>query len=95
MIFTSTLFGFAYGFVVGMLWCFALNYPFKGWLMYSIVLAFSGIALFLAIAQKTMEVKMNQESRQQTRANGHVLFMLLVVGIVTGLVALLIRLIFF
>jgi len=94
MIFTTTAFGAIYGCIVGLIWALALNFLIKSGLTYGSIIGGS-LALLFALEQKRTEIKEKKELREMTKSFGNLFFMLLIIGVVTGLIAWLIRFIFF
>ena len=94
MIFSTTLFGALYGCIVGLIWAFALNLSHKSGLTYGAIIG-ALLALIFAIHQKYAEIKANRELREMTKTSGNFFFILLVVGVSSGLIAWIVRAVFF
>ena len=94
MIFGTTFFGVLYGCIIGLVWAFALHIDSLTGLTYGGCLG-GGLALFFAINQKITELKFKKEFREMTKTNSNFFFMLLVIGVLSGLITWAIRAIFF
>ena len=94
MFFSTTFFGALYGCIVGLVWAFALNLSYKSGLTYGAIIG-GTLALIFAIDQNYNEIKAKRELREMTKTFGNFFFILLLIGVVTGLIAWLIRFIFF
>lgn len=94
MIFVTTAFGAIYGCIVGLIWALALNLLIKSGMTYGSIIGGS-LALLFALEQKRTEIKEKRELREMSRSFGNLFFMLLFFGVLTGLIAWAIRVIFF
>lgn len=94
MIFSTTLFSALYGCIIAFVWSLALQFDMKNGLLYGGIIG-GALGLIFAIYQKSIEYKIKQELRGMTRSIGTLFFMVLLVGVLTGLIAWLIRVIFF
>ena len=94
MIFTTTAFGAIYGCIVGLVWALALNFLIKSGMTYGSIIGGS-LALLFALDQKRTEIKAKKELREMSKSFGRLFFMLFIIGVLTGLVAWLIRYLFF
>ena len=94
MIFSTTAFGAIYGCIVGLVWALALNLLIKSGMTYGSIIGGS-LALLFALEQKRTEIKVKRELREMTKSFGNLFFMLFIIGVATGLIAWIIRFIFF
>lgn len=94
MIVATTFFSALYGCIVALVWALALQLDIKTSLLYGAIIG-GVLGLCFAIYQKAVEIKVQQELRKMTQSIGYLFYMLLIVGVASGLIAWIIRAIFF